>query len=192
MWPRALLTSLLIVFLSLVLLACGDDEEKSGALGSEYSPDNADCDEDFICADDGDGTNRCVHPTGSACDVEADSPWCQGGSECVELPLLEDGSTPDPAAQCLIPEGGECNPEQAEFCGLGLNCAELQSGGHACYPPVVFAGRVFDSATLAPIEGAHVIALDDISVAVTDIAVSDVDGNYWLEIPAVRDETGAP
>lgn len=51
---------------------------------------------------------------------------------------------------------------------------------------------VRDSATSEPIAGAHVIALDRNSVAVSDVAVTDADGRYALEVPVLRDADGSP
>jgi hypothetical protein len=51
---------------------------------------------------------------------------------------------------------------------------------------------VSDSSNNDGIEDAHIIAQDEEGVAVTDVAESDVDGDYRLEIPVLRDDEGAP
>jgi hypothetical protein len=51
---------------------------------------------------------------------------------------------------------------------------------------------VRDALTSDPIEGAHIIARNEELVAVTDVAVSDAQGSYRLELPTVRDADGKP
>jgi hypothetical protein len=91
----------------------------------------------------------------------------------------------------LVLEGESCDPEEA-FCDRDLECAELESGGHACYGRVIFRGMVTDSSDNAGIEDAHVISIDDEGVAVSDVALSDEDGNYELDIPVLRNDDGSP
>jgi hypothetical protein len=55
---------------------------------------------------------------------------------------------------------------------------------------VYLKGRVFDSATDNPIEGAHVIAVDETGAAATDVAITDVDGVYELKVPVEREPDG--
>src|SRR6185436_19036765 len=69
---------------------------------------------------------------------------------------------------------------------------EVAAGGYKCYPPVFLDGKVFDSATSVGIPAADVIALDEVATAVSDIAVTDMTGNYRLEAPVPRDDKGAP
>ncbi|MFW5966481.1 MAG: hypothetical protein ACOCV2_03130, partial [Persicimonas sp.] len=61
-----------------------------------------------------------------------------------------------------------------------------------CYSPVYVDGMVIDAEDESPIEDAHVIGLDDKKVAVTDVAVSDENGEYRLELPTERREDGEP
>jgi hypothetical protein len=51
-------------------------------------------------------------------------------------------------------------------------------------------GRVFDSATENPIEGAHVLAVDKTGAAATDVAITDLDGIYELKVPVEREPDG--
>lgn len=87
--------------------------------------------------------------------------------------------------------GDECNPESSN-CEASLRCVELMDATFACHLPVEVRGDVVNAFTGAPIDGAHVIALDGVPVAVSDVAVSDIDGRYSLEIPWPRAEDGSP
>lgn len=120
---------------------------------------------------------------GEKCDAELDSP-CESGS-CVD-----DGEGTD---RCLNSSGGTCDPAaDRSQCRAELTCAEVDDGSHACYTPVFIEGTVRDSTDDSPIEGAHIIGLDEQKFAVTDVAVSDADGNYSLAVPVVRNAEGAP
>lgn len=129
----------------------------------------------------------CLYPPGSVCDPNLGQDYCQDGA-CVD-----DG---DGGFLCAreIEEGGACDPDnqEVERCVDGTVCAELSAGGHACHPPVLMRGMVFDSETEGGIAGAEVLALDDQATAITDIAVTDPTGLYELEVPVPRDESGAP
>ncbi len=92
----------------------------------------------------------------------------------LSFPLLVSGCADDP------------------YCAGNLVCAELSEGGYACHHPLLLTGMVFDASSEAAIEGAHVLALDDQATAVTDVAVSDADGNYELNLAVARDADGAP
>lgn len=93
----------------------------------------------------------------------------------------------------LVKEGEACDPKaEDQKCEEGLICAEAASGGNKCFAPVLLKGLVFDSATGEGVEAAHVIALDEVATAVTDIAVTDAAGNYTLEVLVPRDDEGAP
>ena len=119
---------------------------------------------------------------GEACDASQDTP-CESDYICTD-----DGDGVD---RCLVDEGGECSADDP-MCTPELTCAEIEDGSHACYAPVFIEGTVRDSTDDAAVEGAHVIGLDAQKVAVTDVAVSDADGNYRLAVPAVRTTEGAP
>ncbi len=170
------------------------------------------------CVDAGDGTTQCLIPQGETCDPAAEDPNCAPGLECAAdeqgnawcglppgaactpgapkpecLPGLVCDLQEEGGSFCAIPEGGACDPTQPDpFCATDNVCAELAAGGHACYPPVLVEGRVFDAQTTVGIEGAHVIALDDQATAITDVAISGVDGAYSLDVPVARNADGSP
>ncbi len=129
------------------------------------------------CADTDDGPGP-----GEVCDAEADSP-CPDNFVCEP-----DG---EGETRCQLPSGATCDPEES-YCLPDLGCAEVQSGGNACFKPVQIEGTVSDATDENAIEGADVVALDQRRVAVTDVAVSDTEGAYALEIPVARTEEGAP
>lgn len=143
-----------------------------------------------FCIDDGTGKTACLIPLGGECDLQA--AHCVPEAQCVEIPAAE-GQTDAPAPECRIPRGGECDAAAADpFCAPKLMCAELESGSHACHPHVYIQGIVRDALTSDAIEGAHIIARNEELVAVTDVAISDAEGNYQLELPSVRDADGKP
>lgn len=90
------------------------------------------------------------------------------------------------------PKNAECDPASATACDNGQVCAELKSGGHRCFGAIVLHGMVEDAADHSPIEGARVMAVDEEGAAVTDVAVTDANGNYDLSVPATRDDDGNP
>ncbi len=63
---------------------------------------------------------------------------------------------------------------------------------YQCQPQLLVQGFVFDAETEEAIEGAHVIAFDGERRALSDVSVTDEDGEYEMTIPAVRDEEGEP
>jgi len=186
--------------------ACGseddneDSDPKAGAVGSACElEDGSGCDPDLECTAKGDGA-VCTYPAGTECSPDSetlDNGGCAESAEC-KVPEASDSSAGEAGAGgesgpaiCVVGEGGLCNPE-APFCDSGLVCAEIESGDHRCFAPLLFRGQVSDSSNGEPIADAHVIAIDDEGVAVSDVAESDEAGNYELEVPVVRDENGAP
>ena len=173
-------------------VACGGDDTPSqpppGALGASCDPAAATaCNEGLACSERAEGGPVCTIAPGEACDAadsDHDNGGCAENAECV----AREGST---ETVCLTLEAGECDPEQ-EACTNGLTCAELENGEHRCFGEVIFRGEVTDTSDGAAIENAHVIAVDEEGVAVTDVAKSDAMGLYDLPIPAVRDESGVP
>jgi hypothetical protein len=169
---------------ALVLAAAGC---RSGKAGSHCNPSgSAPCDEGLLCAADTAGDDVCQVPLGGACDPGADESFCVAPGEC-----FAQGDS----GVCGLGEGAACDPATADAqCGPGLSCAEVTGGAdpYECFPPVLVEGRVFDAVTDTGIEGAQVIALDDLGSAITDVAVSAADGTYTLEVPAARDMDGAP
>lgn len=137
------------------------------------------CEGDSVCG----MSNVCEIPPGGACDPATMPDLCLDANVC--------GKTLDGMGICGTAEGGECDPTKP-LCAGGLVCAERQSGKHTCERPMLVEGMVFDAQSKAGITGAHVIALDDHAVAITNIAVSDATGNYVLDVPILRDDTGAP
>lgn len=120
---------------------------------------------------------------GEACEPGAETP-CVEGYGC-----LEKGDD----FACLVPPGGDCDADADEtYCGEGTVCESTADGGHACWTPVSVQGQVFDSESEDAIEGAHVIALDDESSAISDVAISAPDGSYSLVVPVTRDAEGRP
>ena len=177
-WVRAL-------FVASVMIAagCGGPSKPGDACDIK----NDTCPDPLAC-DALSGSDVCLIPAGETCDPKAENPYCQGGGTC------EDDGKGGGVCYRHIAEGGACDPANAkyEICDDGLTCAEVAAGGHKCYPPVILHGKVFDAATTAAIEGADVLALDEVATAVSDIATTDAAGAYDLEIPVPRDDKGAP
>jgi hypothetical protein len=178
-----LFASLFLAALAVGAGGCGGDPSNPGD-GCNIDDDN--CPAGLVC-----GTfeenNVCLIPAGGACDLEADKAYCLDDGVCED-----DGAG---AGVCVkhIAEGGEYDPKnEYEKCDDGLTCAPMEAGGNKCFPPVFLKGLVFDSANAGGIEGAHVIALDEVATAVSDVAITDVAGNYSLEVPVPRDAAGAP
>src|SRR6187551_787898 len=185
--------------------ACGSEDDKddsgpdAGGVGSECNLEDASgCNADLECTKKGDGA-ACTYPAGTVCEPDSDkldNGGCAESAECKPPVAADDGEGEGGAAQdepavCLVQKSGACDPE-APYCDNGLVCAEIESGDHRCYAPLVFRGQVSDSSNGSAIADAQVIAIDDEGVAVSDVAESDEAGNYELEVPVVRDEEGAP
>jgi hypothetical protein len=192
MWSNAS-RAIAICFLlpALLLIGCGDDAQQPAALG-ESCDNSADtpCQSDYTCTDDGSGTDRCQADVGGACDPDAEKSHCVPNAECYPNEASETDDQA-PSGLCLITEGNECTGDDP-MCAPDLTCAEVEDGSNTCYPPVLIEGSVRDSTDDAAIEGAHIIGLDNRKVAVTDVAVSDTEGNYQLALPVVRTSEGAP
>jgi hypothetical protein len=151
----------------------------------------AHCETGTGCVDDGAGQTACLIPLGGGCDTAA--PHCVPASECFEIPAEEGQAGAEAQAECRIPRGGACDEAAPDpFCAPALMCATLEAGDHACHPHVYIKGTVHDALSDEAIEGAHVIARNEEQVAVTDVAVSDAEGKYQLELPTVRDAAGKP
>ncbi|XYI02163.1 hypothetical protein ACMHYB_21250 [Sorangium sp. So ce1128] len=158
---------------------CGEDSTCRVPVGGSCAGGAKDfCAEGAVCGADG----TCQIPPGGACDPA-------GPDHCLDDAVC--GKTRDGKGLCGIAEGGVCDPEDP-LCAGGLTCAELVAGGHACYPPVLAKGSVFDSESTSGIEGALVLALDDQATAITDVTTTDAAGNYVLEVPVPRTEDGTP
>jgi hypothetical protein len=96
-----------------------------------------------------------------------------------------------------LPVGGEigeaCTPTDETPCVAGLSCEQLADGsGSVCGGIVELRGMVIDAIDETPLVGARVLALDDTGAPVSDVAISDADGNYVLPIAVPRDTDGNP
>lgn len=99
-------------------------------------------------------------------------------------------------AACDTGGGGENDDNTCDLadpnCSDGLVCNTLADGTGICAEPVLVQGTVVELATGLPIEGARVQAVDVNGAAVGTSGVTDADGAYQIEVPAIRDEHGAP
>ncbi|HEU5072565.1 MAG TPA: hypothetical protein VFU02_00290, partial [Polyangiaceae bacterium] len=186
--------------------ACGGEDDKSdsgpsaGEVGSACDlEEGTGCHADLECTAKGDG-GVCTYRAGSECnpgDDALDNGGCAELAECKVPEAADDGMGEGGAgaengpAICIVGRAGTCDPE-APYCDTGLVCAEIESGEHRCFTPFVFRGQVTDSSNGDPIADAHIIAIDDEGVAVSDVAESDPAGNYELDVPVVRDSEGEP
>ncbi len=80
----------------------------------------------------------------------------------------------------------------APDCDEGAVCAPMPDGEGRCVSPVFIRGRVEDSATTDPIEGALVQVADINGAAVGSSDVTGPDGIFELQIPVPRNEDEAP
>jgi hypothetical protein len=177
-----------IAGLAAAVVGCGDDEDPRGRLNDRCAPDDSHaCIEGLVCSEVEDATFACRIPLGGHCNLQAAEPVCVTAGVCTAVPHDEGEGE---HGECRVPEAGVCDPT-APFCAPGLVCDPRDDDLYACYRPVRLVGVVLDSSTEDPIEGAHVIALDGESVAVSDVAESGEDGTYSLVVPAVRQATDA-
>lgn len=166
------------------LTACGGCGKVANA-GEECEPDRGReaCVEGYSCLASGD-TYVCSIPVGESCDLVGTDDYCEYGSSCVSV---------DGGGRCLYDRASGCDLDAAEdLCAPGLMCSPVQGGEPACFESVVLEGMVLDATDRAPIEGAQVIALDDVASAVSDVAETDVAGYYELPVLALRDAEGKP
>lgn len=179
------------ILLSLFFLAsaCGDEPGKAGESCNPNSTSS--CAEGLECVANAQGENACQIPLGGECDLEAEDAHCTVGTVCVDVVTVVDGAETTTGA-CYLPEGSACDPTKDVQCDPALTCAQHVDNTNVCRLPLLFRGRVIDSTSSAGIEGAHVIGLDEQPVAVTDIAISEVDGNYELRVPILREMDGTP
>lgn len=160
---------LLILAAALALVpSCGDDDD--GYEGVCSPGDNRGCPDGQECVVGANGQAACF------CSVDAAS-GCAEGLECQ---TVADGTT-----------GCFCSPGYQSGCEEdGEVCEVVEGGNSACFPPVTVRGRVFDLLTDAAIEGAHVVARDANNVAVSDVAITDANGQYELAVPTRRNQDG--
>jgi hypothetical protein len=166
-----------LLVILLLSTGCGADPEKAG---DECDPDDG-CPDNMVCKPLG-GEDVCQVPSGGVCEPTG-TDYCVDAAVCAA-----DGKG---GGRCGIAEGDVCDP-LAPTCAGNLACAELVDGGHSCHLPVLIQGMVFDAVTTAGIRDAHVIALDDRATALTDVAISNEQGNYTLDVPVARNADGSP
>lgn len=177
---------ILALLLAPCLFSCGGGGP--GKLGDSCDPAEVEaCEEGLLCALDADANDVCQIPPGGECDGVGSVSGCLHGSTCQEYTDF-DGTV---ATVCVGEEGGWCDPSN-DYCGEGLSCARIEGGEAACHTPVSLRGIVLDSVTGAPIAGAYIVGINDERFAVTDVAVSAVDGSYELLVAAARDLDGIP
>lgn len=85
-----------------------------------------------------------------------------------------------------------CDPVAQTGCDEGLVCEEVIGGDPGCFAPVVVRGSVFDLADDGAIEGATVVALDANRAPASTVAVTDLLGNYEIQVTRQRDTDGNP
>ncbi len=171
MFIRALALSSIL----LLTTACGGPS----SVGGSCDPTDAEsCETGLVC----DVDETCRKTAGAMCDPAASEEECEQGRTCIG-----DGAT----GTCSLMEGDPCEPADSD-CPDDLICAELAAGDHACYPPVLLVGTVSSTENGSAVAGAHVIAMDELKMPVTDVAITDAAGDYELGIPVVRDASGVP
>jgi hypothetical protein len=169
----------------------------AGALGTDCDPKAADaCAKDLVCSKSGD-KNICTYEPGATCDPEASdvaNEGCPQTTTCVTEEVASGAGGAGGASavsRCLLSEGESCKDFE-DACSTGLTCAETTKGEMRCFGKVLFRGMVFDATDAAPIEGGHVMALNDEGYAISNFAATDAGGLYELEVPVKRNEDGTP
>jgi hypothetical protein len=85
-----------------------------------------------------------------------------------------------------------CDPVANTGCEGGLTCELVSDGDPACFRPLYVRGDVFDLGDDAPVMGARVVALDVNGSPTTSVAITDVMGEYSLQVAAERNADGVP
>jgi hypothetical protein len=85
-----------------------------------------------------------------------------------------------------------CDPIAQTGCEEGLVCEEVVGGEPGCFAPVVVRGNVFDLSDESAIEGATVVALDANRSPASTVAVTDLNGDYEIQVARQRDTDGNP
>jgi len=85
-----------------------------------------------------------------------------------------------------------CSVEKQTGCAPGLACEEVEGQSPGCFAPIAFKGKVFSATDEKPIEGARVVARDANGAAVSNVAITQADGTYALNVPVKRDANGKP
>jgi hypothetical protein len=158
---------------------CRDDEACFRYADNNYActptcdPNTAlTCPDNWTCAAVAGGEYICR----PECDVNAAT--CEEGEVCQPLP---EGN-----AVCTT----QCDPLNPASCGNNWACELRTDDLYICSEPVFIKGVVFDSLTSNPIEGAQVIAADKTGAAATDVAITDINGVYEIQVPVERNPDG--
>lgn len=85
-----------------------------------------------------------------------------------------------------------CDPVAQTGCDEGLVCEEVAGADPGCFEPVVIRGNVFDLADDGAVAGATVVALDGNRAPASTVAITDVSGNYEIQVAQRRDGDGNP
>ncbi len=84
-------------------------------------------------------------------------------------------------------------PCGAQTCDVGLVCeAASDSDAHVCAERIEIRGTVVDAVTQHALEGALVVAADELGSPVTSVVQTDAQGRYALVVSLARDPSGAP
>ena len=87
--------------------------------------------------------------------------------------------------------GDACDPASADACSEGLSCEPVAGSEESvCAARVEIRGQVIDALDDAPIEGALVVAADELGAPVTAVVQTDADGHYTLPVSVRRDASG--
>lgn len=129
--------------------------------------------------------------SGGAEQLELGAP-CDPDVGCGDAAVCEAKSSDEDAETvCLAKKGEECDPKMA-YCSGDLTCAPTDAGLDRCFERVVLRGDVTDTSDGSAVTDARLLALDEEGIAVTDVATSDAAGDYLLDLPVLRDDTGKP
>ena len=115
---------------------------------------------------------------------------------CLETCSLDDGECTSPDAVCVPWENGTavcvdaCDRENPDTCPAGRVCELRTDALTGCYLPVFFNGDVTDAADGDPIAQAHVLAADATGAMATNVAVTNEQGRYQLQVPVTRNPDG--
>lgn len=87
--------------------------------------------------------------------------------------------------------GDMCEPGAESSCAEGLACEPVSgSDAHVCAARVEIRGSVIDAIDDGPIEGALVVAVDELGAPVTAVVITDAEGRYAVPVSVRRDADG--
>jgi hypothetical protein len=163
--------------------------------------DPSNCGETEVCALGGAGSFTCI-PSCSVSENGCENDWAcigvDGDTGVCRQTCTLDGTDCDNGNICIAVENGvnicapTCNPDDIVSCDASKVCELRTDGNYGCYDPVFINGMVFDSSSLESIEDAHIMGVDKMGVSVSSIEITDVDGNFALQVPVTRDASGTP